>query len=982
MTSEQAHILVVDDDPSIRRMFQLLLNDTGYRVSTVTSGEEALAFLELVTPDLVLMDLMLPGISGQQVTERIKADTSKPFIPVILVTARNDPKSKVTALDAGADDFLVKPVEFAELLARVRAMLRLQRSQRSLRAEQRKTELLLHLTRELGTTLDLDALLTHFLDRLADSVGAVRASIILTTGEQPQLYSSIRNRPLAVVEDILRDGIAGWVLRERLPAVIAETRDDARWVANSPYQKMIRSVAAVPIVREERVLGVITLVHHTPGYFTEEHLDLLASVAAQSAIALQNAELFRLTRSQNDLLERRAEELQRINQVSRLLTELMRPEQLVRLVAYLVHLTFGYPSVSILLRDGDELVVRAVAGGANEDARMGRRVPIGQGITGWAAQSQEPLCVDDVREDPRFVPWYEGDQSRSELAIPILTAREVFGVLNVESDDAGAFGQNDVRLLDTLAGQLGVALENAVLFDTEQRRVRQLGQVNNLSVAVTAQLDANANLRIAAASIAAIFGVDHCSIAIAGDDRHAGARVATHSAHVAAPGTLVRFPLPAHQLAALELRAAEVVADVRSDERLAGVRELLAASRIESLVLAPMVAGGQQIGLIVIDATGHAQQFGQAEITLLEAVASLIAQVLENARLYREVAEERSTLDAVLGGAADPILLIGPDDRLLLANRAAHERLGLGSGAEHQPIDALIRQPDLLAALSDKRNGQDPAELNEVALPQGKTFSVSVAPVRGADDELIGRVTVLQDITAIKELERREQERLRSVFRRYVSPQVVEEVLAGGGDIGAPVERDVVVIFADLRGYTSLTEGLEPRVLVEQVLNRYFTAMTDVLYRYGGTIDKFMGDGIIGVFGSPIAREDDVQRSLVAAVDLQRVIGELRRQWSAELGRDIGMGIGLEYGRAIVGNIGSEQRLDYTLIGDVVNTANRLCGIAQAGQIIVSYHLVDALPESWRAPWPLRPIDRVHLKGKQEPLLIYEIEYEEAAEGR
>jgi adenylate cyclase len=978
---EQAHILIVDDDTSIRRMLQLLLSETGYRVSTATSGEEALAYMELVTPDLVLMDLMLPGINGQQVTEQIKAQPDKPFVPVILVTARNDPKSKVTALDAGADDFLVKPVEFAELLARVRAMLRLQRSQRSLRTEQRKTELLLHLTRELGTTLDLEQLLTHFLDRLADAVGAVRASIILTTGEQPRLFSSIRNRPKSVPNDILRDGIAGWVLRAREPTIIMETRDDPRWIATLPHQQLVRSVAAVPIAREERVLGVITLVHHTPSYFTGEHLDLLASVAAQSAIALENAELFRLTRSQNSLLERRNEELQRINQVSRMLTELMRPEQLVRLVAYLVHLTFGYPSVTILLRDGEELVVRAVAGGADEEAQLGRRIPIGHGITGWAAQNQEPVCVDDVHTDPRYISADSGVATRSELAIPILTAREVFGVLNVESDAVGAFGSNDIRLLDTLSGQLGVALENAELFDIEQRRVRQLGQVNSMSVAVTAQLDANANLRIAAAAVGTIFGVEHCGIAMAGDDRRSGIRVATHSATVASAGTLLRFPLPMLDLAQLELRTAQIIPSVADDERLADVLPVLRQNSIESLVLAPLITSGRQIGIITLDVTGKIKQFGPAEMTLLEAVASLLAQVLENARLYREVAEERSTLNAVLGGAADPILLIGPDDRLLLANRAAHERLGFDTTAEQQLLNQFIEHPDLLYALRGQRNGSGQQPLSEVVLHKGETFSVSVAPVRGADDELIGRVTVLQDITAIKELERREQERLRSVFRRYVSPQVVEEVLAGGG-IGEPIERDVVVIVADIRGYTALTEGLPPRVLVEQVLNRYFTAMTDVLYRHGGTIDKFLGDGLIGVFGSPIAREDDPQRSLIAAVDLQQAFAELSRCWRAEIHRDIGMGIGIASGRAVVGNIGSDQRMDYTLIGDVVNTASRLNGIAQAGQVIVSHQLIDALPASWPAPWPIHPIDRVQLKGKQEPLLIYEIQYEEAAEGR
>src|SRR5262249_51494262 len=153
--------------------------------------------------------------------------------------------------------------------------------------------------------------------RLADAIGAVRASIILTFNGRPRMYSSTRNSATLALEDILRDGIAGWVLRERHATIVADTREDDRWVAATTHQRMVRGVAAVPILREGQALGVITLVHHTPGYFTEEHLDLLSSVAAQSAIALENAELFRLTRSQKDLLERRAEELQRINQVSR-----------------------------------------------------------------------------------------------------------------------------------------------------------------------------------------------------------------------------------------------------------------------------------------------------------------------------------------------------------------------------------------------------------------------------------------------------------------------------------------------------------------------------------------------------------------------------------------------------------------------------------------------------------------------------------------
>ncbi|MEN9934734.1 MAG: hypothetical protein RLZZ387_1313 [Chloroflexota bacterium] len=963
---EPAHILIVDDDPGIRRMFQLLLQNTGYRVSVATTGEEALAYLELVTPDLIMMDLLLPGVSGQEVTEKVKADEHKPFIPIILVTARGDQKSKVMALDAGADDFLVKPVDFTELLARVRAMLRLQRSQRSLRAEQRKTELLLHLTRELGTSLDLDQLLTQFLDRLADAVGAIRASIILTASGQARLFSSTRNRSTMPLDDILRDGIAGWVLRERKPAVIDETRDDPRWVAVTPLQRAVRSVASVPIVREDQALGAITLVHHTPGYFTGEHLDLLSSVAAQSAIALENAELFRLTRSQNSLLERRAEDLARINQMSRYLAELMSLDQLLRLVAHLIHYTFGYPQVALLLREDQGLRVRATAGGTGQSAAD----VSDESVAGRAVQRQEPVLSGAVE------PGAEAGDEGSELAVPIVTAREVFGALYVSSQAPGVFGEADVRLLSTLASQLGVALDNARLFDSEQRRVRQLERVNRLSIAITAQLDPHENLRIAADAIANIFEVQHCGIVLTGN----GPGVAARSTSAAAPGEPVRFTLPLQQIAqSLDLHGPQLIPVVGADDRLAGVSAQLAAARVDSLALAPLMSGGQQEGMIIVDATGRADAFLQGELTLLETIASLIGQVMENARLYREVENERSTLGAVLRGAADPILLIDPRDQLLLANRAAQERLGLD--APGHPLATLVRQQNLLEALWAGRNGHaahEPPSTSEVTLESGATFSISVAPVTGADNGLIGRVAVLQDITALKELERREQERLRSVFRRYVSPQVVEEVLAGGGDFGEPAERDVVVLIADLRGYTSLTEGMRPRVLVEQVLNRYFTAMTEVLYRHGGTIDKFLGDGIIGVFGVPIAREDDVQRSLAAAADLQLAVAELQRTWWRELGLDIRMGVGLGYGRAVVGNIGSAQRLDYTVIGDVVNTASRLSGLAQPDQVIVSYHLAEALPPGKTLPWVLRPIGPVVLKGKHEPHMVYELEYKSA----
>ncbi|MBC8076284.1 MAG: hypothetical protein H7Y32_09445, partial [Chloroflexales bacterium] len=421
-----------------------------------------------------------------------------------------------------------------------------------------------------------------------------------------------------------------------------------------------------------------------------------------------------------------------------------------------------------------------------------------------------------------------------------------------------------------------------------------------------------------------------------------------------------------------------IVIDLQTNAKLAPLHRFFAGRGVQALALVPMLVGGRAVGVLGIDATEREERLGSADMELALNVASLIAQVVENTRLYRAVEDERSMLDAVLGGAADPILLLGSHDELLLANRAAQERLGIDPGNYGLPLAELLAQPELLALLSV--GGAEGGRSNEVQLPNGTSYSVSNAPLLNAEGELTGRVAVLQDITAIKLLERQEQERLRSVFQRYVSPVVAERLLNAGPQFGQPTERTVAVLFADIRGFTELTERLGPHVLVERVLNRYFTAMTEALLNYEGTIDKFLGDGVIGVFGSPISRPDDAQRALLASVRMQQAFAALRVAWHEELGLDVGMGIGISYGQAVVGNIGSDQRLDYTLIGDVVNTANRLSSIAESGQVIVSHHLVNTLPDDWHAPFALRPLGDVRLKGKREPHAIYEVRYQEGHE--
>lgn len=974
--SESAHILVVEDDNDIRRIFQAILTRHGFRVSVATTGEEALNFLQLITPDLILLDLALPGVDGGEITRRIKADRTKPFIPIIIVSAHADLNTSVSNLDAGADDVLLKPVDHNLLLARVRALLRLQRAQRNLQQEQRKTELLLHLSRDLGSSIELDVLLTGFLNHLADAIGAIRASIILTgfIEDKILLYSSSQHPASDEIQDILRYGVAGLALRSRSPILITDTRIDSRWLVTSERHQDVRSVAAMPIIRDNRAWGVITLVHHTPGHFTNEHLELLSSVAAQTAVALESARLYRLSEQQKELLARRAEELRQINEINRMLSELMQMDQLSRLLVQMIHHQFKYPMVALLLRQDNQFELRAIAG-VNLLGETKVVIGLEEGVSGWVYRQQQPLRIDDLRHDARFVPLLPGEAlARSALSIPVLLGRELLGTIEVRSPQPGAFTGNDEAILQAIANQLAIAIGNARLFESEQRRIRQLNDINRLSLALTAQLTAATDMQLIAKAVTQIFQAKWTAIVLFGP-KPADTLVASYGQESSFDQELSRLlqqnPYIAAKIAMVQQPCYVTDLAERSDLTLASLQSLFTAQALDNLLLAPLRVKKQTQGFLCLEVNRRAQ-FGQAELELLTTVASLVVQIVENARLYQIVNDERSTLNAILQSATDPILLIDPQARLLLANSAALSRLQIDQKTHYgQPVDQFPALRAILPALD--REGSTALEIE----PQPHLhFSVSIAPVRGVDRKMLGRVVVFRDISPIKRLEQQERERVRSVFRRYVSPEVAERLLSAGSDFGTPTERTVAVLFADMRGFTTLTEQLDAHVLVERVLNRFFTAMTDALYAYDGTIDKFLGDGLIGVFGSPISHPDDPQRVVMAAVAMQQAFARLAQIWREELTFEIGMGIGISYGSAVVGNIGSDQRQDYTLIGDVVNTASRLCSIAQAGQIIISSHLMQALGD--QSPYELRELGAVRLKGKQEPHVIYEVLFDQS----
>jgi adenylate cyclase len=208
-----------------------------------------------------------------------------------------------------------------------------------------------------------------------------------------------------------------------------------------------------------------------------------------------------------------------------------------------------------------------------------------------------------------------------------------------------------------------------------------------------------------------------------------------------------------------------------------------------------------------------------------------------------------------------------------------------------------------------------------------------------------------------------------SNFQRYFAPNLAEQIAEQEEEVRlGGTKRPVVVFFSDIRGFTSMSEKMGPDDIA-MLLNEYFTEMVEIVFENNGTLDKFMGDAIMALWGAPIAHEDDADRAMKAAIEMQSVLAQLNVRWAAQGRQRVEIGIGIDFYEVFAGNIGSDRRLEYTVIGDAVNTASRLCSKAAEGEIIISQRFYDELKNQPAVD----PQEAMELKGKAEKVNVYRV---------
>lgn len=211
---------------------------------------------------------------------------------------------------------------------------------------------------------------------------------------------------------------------------------------------------------------------------------------------------------------------------------------------------------------------------------------------------------------------------------------------------------------------------------------------------------------------------------------------------------------------------------------------------------------------------------------------------------------------------------------------------------------------------------------------------------------------------------------LRETLNRYVSPSMAEEILKNpeGLQLGGQ-RRHVTVLFADIQGFTSLAESMDPAEVVE-ILNHFFTQMVDLVFEHQGTLDKFLGDGLMAFFGAPFPVPQAASQAVACALAMHRRSEELKAQGLTPIQ---GLRIGINTGEVIVGNIGSHKRMDFTVIGDTVNVAARLLEVAREQEVPIA--IGEATYREVQGQFPLKPGPAVVLRGRQEATVSYLIEF-------
>ncbi|HAO20549.1 MAG TPA: adenylate/guanylate cyclase domain-containing protein [Desulfobacteraceae bacterium] len=413
------------------------------------------------------------------------------------------------------------------------------------------------------------------------------------------------------------------------------------------------------------------------------------------------------------------------------------------------------------------------------------------------------------------------------------------------------------------------------------------------------------------------------------------------------------------------------IPDAYSDPRFNSEVDKKTGYKTNSILCMPVKnKNGITIGVIqaLNKAGGPFTDIDERRLMAFSAQASI---ALENAKLFEEIIDVKNYNESMIESMNTGIISLDADKNVVKCNAAAvklfRERQESHSATPEHIQEVLLKNNLWVSDHVDRvvKSGMvDQMIDTDILLCSGGRISVNltIVPLISTQKEFIGSLLIMEDITSEK--------RLKSTIARYMTKEVAEKLMQSGETALGGQSHEATVMFSDIRNFTSISESIGPQGTVS-LLNEYLTLMVDIIFRYEGILDKYIGDAIMAVFGAPFSTGEDPDRAVKTAIDMMTSLREFNGKRIAEDKFPLNIGIGINSDEVISGNIGSMKRMDYTVIGDGVNLASRLEGANKlyGTNILISESTYNGLKNGFKC----REVDKIRVKGKHRPVSVYQV---------
>ena len=659
-----------------------------------------------------------------------------------------------------------------------------------------------------------------------------------------------------------------------------------------------RSLIVVPMLKEDVLIGAITIYRQEVRPFTDKQVELVRNFAAQAVIAIENTRLLSELRVSLEQQTATADVLSVIN-VSRgdlqPVFEAMveKARRLCEADAGHLALPVGgdYRSVAVSAMSPEmEVVIRSVSYAPGRGTAVGR-----------ALEERRPVQISDIGADNEHAARHAADKGfiRTILGVPLLREGEAIGAFGLSRQRVEPFSERQIELVRTFADQAVIAIENTRLLNELRQSLEQQTATSDVLRVISSssgelepvfQAMLENATRICDANIGILFRYEdgaYSAVSLLGVSP-AYAEYLNRGPIRAAPATgLGRVAGTKQTVHIADTRAEQAYTD--RDPFQIATAELGGA---RSLLNVPMLKDGELIGAIGIYRR-EVQPFTDKQVELVTSFAAQAVIAIENTRLLNELRKRTVELER-------------------------------SYGTVRQQASQLETQSQELRALNQQLEERVAAQVNEI--------------------ERMGRL------------------------RRFLPPQVADLIVSSGTEKQLESHRrEIAALFCDLRGFTGFSESSDPEDVMT-LLREYHSAIGRIIFEYGGTLERFAGDGVMVIFNDPVPVENPALQAVRMALDLRKAIMAMIEKWR-RLGHDLGFGIGIADGYATLGTIGFEGRFDYAAIGMVSNVASRLCDEAQPGQILISTRVLLAV----EGAIAVEPAGEFTLKGIRRPMTAHNV---------